>query len=131
VLAITPLIQERMKTLADAVDLTDFFFHDDITYEPQTLVGKNMDVQTSLVALQRTRATLTDLVGFGVETLETALRALADELGLKVGQLFGIIRVATTGKKVAPPLFGTLAVLGRERTLTRLRLAEEKLSELG
>ena len=62
--------------------------------------------------------------------LEIALRGLADELGLKAGQLFGVLRVATTGKKVAPPLFGTLAVLGRERSLARTKRAKDKLSGL-
>jgi glutamyl-tRNA synthetase len=73
---------------------------------------------------------LADLPSFSEDDLESSLRNLADELGLKAGQLFGIIRTATTGKKVAPPLFGTLAVLGRERTLTRLDFAEEKLETL-
>jgi glutamyl-tRNA synthetase len=73
---------------------------------------------------------LANLDGFDVGTLETALRGLADELGLKAGQLFGVIRVATTGKAVAPPLFGTLAILGRERSLARLREAEDKLRGL-
>ncbi len=127
--AVTPLVQERIKTLNDAIELTDFFFKDGITYEPQALIGKKMGANASLAALQRVYATLADL-NFDAETLETALRALADELGLKAGQLFGIIRVATTGKTVAPPLFGTLAVLGRERTLARVSLAEEKLNEL-
>jgi glutamyl-tRNA synthetase len=49
---------------------------------------------------------------------------------LKAGQLFGVIRVATTGKKVAPPLFGTLAILGRDRALERIQQAEKKLSTL-
>lgn len=129
-IAVTPLIQERIKTLNDAVALTDFFFEDEITCEPGALIGKRMDASSSLVALQRTRATLADLPDFEEATLEPALRAQADELGLKAGQLFGIIRVAATGKTVAPPLFGTLAVLGRERTLTRLESAEEKLSAL-
>ena len=57
---------------------------------------------------------------FEAETIEPPLRALAADLALKVGQLLGIIRVAVTGKKVAPPLFETLAVLGQERSLTRL-----------
>jgi glutamyl-tRNA synthetase len=129
-LAVTPLIQERIKTLADAIDLTDFVFNDKIGYEAEALIGKKMDASASLEALQRTRGMLTDLSEFDEATLEPALRAQADELGLKAGQLFGIVRVATTGKSVAPPLFGTLAVLGRDRTLARLQLAEEMLGAL-
>jgi glutamyl-tRNA synthetase len=58
------------------------------------------------------------------------MRALADELGLKAGQLFGIVRWAVTGQKVTPPLFGSLAVLGRECVLARLDVAEESLAAL-
>jgi glutamyl-tRNA synthetase len=70
---------------------------------------------------------LAALPSFEEETLEEALRPLVEELGLKAGQLFGIIRVAATGKKVAPPLFGTLSVLGKERVLERLDKASEML----
>jgi glutamyl-tRNA synthetase len=128
--AVTPLIQERIKTLNDAIDLVDFFFEAEIFYDPEALIGKKMDAAASLGALRQTRATLADLTLFDTESIESELRALAERLGLKAGQLFGIIRVATSGKKVAPPLFGTLAVLGRERTLCRLKKAERALGAL-
>ena len=67
---------------------------------------------------------------FEEESLEKALRRLADDLSLTAGQLFGIIRIAVTGKKVAPPLFGTLALLGRKRVLRRIELALEHLTRL-
>ncbi len=117
---IVPLIQERLKKLTDAVEWVDFFFVDQISYEPSLLVGKKMTAAESLTALRKAQETLAALPDFGEETLDVALRALADELGLKADQLFGIIRVAATGKKVAPPLFGTLSILGRERGLERL-----------
>ena len=60
--------------------------------------------------------------------MEHAMRSLADELGLKAGQLFGIVRSATTGRKVAPPLFGLLVFLGRERVLARVDAAIEVLA---
>jgi glutamyl-tRNA synthetase len=127
---IVPLIQERLKKLTDAVEWVDFFFVDQITYDPSLLVGKKMTTAESLAALRRARETLAALPDFEEETLEEALRALVQELGLKAGQLFGIIRVAATGKKVAPPLFGTLSILGRERVPERLGDAEEALEEL-
>ena len=86
-----------------------------------------MTAAESLAALRKAHETLAALPDFGEETLEGALRALVEELGLKAGQLFGIIRVAVTGKKVAPPLFGTLSILGRERVLERLDYAEQAL----
>jgi glutamyl-tRNA synthetase len=58
------------------------------------------------------------------------MRALATELGVKAGSLFGIVRWAVTGKKVAPPLFGSIAAVGRERTLARLDASEAALSSL-
>jgi glutamyl-tRNA synthetase len=128
--AITPLIQERVKTLNDAIALTGFFFQEKLDYEPGLLLDSKVDVTTGLVALQRTYALLAILHPFEPEPLETALRALATELNLRAGQLFGVIRVATTGKKVAPPLFGTLAILGRDRALERIQQAEKTLSTL-
>ncbi|MDY7042311.1 MAG: glutamate--tRNA ligase, partial [Chloroflexota bacterium] len=127
---LAPLVQERLKTLADAVALTDFFFLEEITYDPQLLVAKKMTAAECAVALERTLEILECLPDFSEETLETALRGLADDLGLKARQLFGIIRVAVTGKTVAPPLFGTLHILGRERVLSRLVRAREALRRL-
>jgi glutamyl-tRNA synthetase len=124
---IVPLVQERLKKLTDAAEWVDFIFVDRISYDPALLVGKKMTAADSLAALRKAREALAALPDFEEETLEKALRALVGELGLKVGQLFGIIRVAATGKKVAPPLFGTLSVLGQERVLERLDKALEML----
>jgi glutamyl-tRNA synthetase len=121
-----PLVQERLKRLNDVLGLTDFFFSDEITPDPAILIGKKMTLEASVAALEKATTTLASLPDFEEERLETALRALADDLGLKAGQLFGVIRAAVTGKKVSPPLFGTLHVLGRERTLARLRQACQK-----
>ena len=124
---IAPLVQERLKKLSEAVEWTDFFFTAELDYDPQLLIGKKMTAEESLAALARARETLVSLPAFDEEALEPALRARAEEMGLKAGQLFGVIRVAVTGKKVAPPLFGTLTVLGREKALQRLDKALEML----
>lgn len=127
---LVPLIQERMRLLSDGVELVDFFFQEEIAYDPQLLIGKTMTTQESYAALKMTRERLENLPLFDEESLEKALRPLADDLSLTAGQLFGIIRIAVTGKKVAPPLFGTLAVLGKERTLSRIDLALDHLARL-
>jgi glutamyl-tRNA synthetase len=121
--ALVPLVQERLKRLGDVTGLTDFFFADAIAHDPAALVGKKMSLETSMAALERATAILESLPDFEEATLERALRSLGEELGLKAGPLFGIIRIAVTGKKVSPPLFGTLHVLGRKRTLARMRQA--------
>ncbi|MDH4208903.1 MAG: glutamate--tRNA ligase, partial [Anaerolineae bacterium] len=114
---LVPLVQERMKVLHDAVELLDFFFKEDLDYQTDWLVGKKMDTADSLEALRRVIDVLEHVPSFDEEALEKSLRELTEQLGLKAGQLFGIIRVAVTGKQVAPPLFGTLSILGLERTL--------------
>jgi len=129
-LPLVPLIQERLKTLADVVAWTDFFFQDDLSYDAQLLIGKKMTAAESLAALRRARDTLAELPEFTAEGLEQPLRDLATQLGLKAGQLFGIVRVAVTGKKVAPPLFETLVLLGRERCLRRMDRALQALAGL-
>jgi glutamyl-tRNA synthetase len=64
-------------------------------------------------------------------SLEAAVRPIAEDLGVKAGDLFGVLRVAVTGKTATPPLFETMEVLGRDETLIRLRNAEKKLAEMG
>lgn len=127
---LVPLIQERIKVLGDAVELVDFFFQEEIDYNPQLLIGKKMHAENSLAALRSVHHALDGVEAFDEEVLETTLRDLVQELGLKAGQLFGIIRVAVTGKTVAPPLFGTLNVLGRDRVLKRIQKAEKGLHEV-
>ncbi len=69
------------------------------------------------------------LNSFDEASLETMLRPLAEELGLKAGQLFGALRTAVTGRTATPPLFQTMAVLGKERCLKRIDMALEKLRQ--
>ncbi len=125
-----PLIQERLRTLDEAASWLDFFFLGDLEYDANLLVGKKMDVVESQDALRQARATLAGLPDFSAEAIEPALRNLADQLGLKVGQLLGIIRVAVSGKSVAPPLFETLAILGQERSLMRIDRGLDALAHL-
>jgi glutamyl-tRNA synthetase len=127
-LPIVPLIQERLKTLREAVDWIDFFFQPVVEPAPELLIGKKATAGESLSALGAARDALVSLTDFGDESIEHSLRALAEQLGLKIGQLLGIIRVAVTGKRVAPPLFESLAILGKDKTLDRLDRAIESLT---
>ncbi|MDO8673841.1 MAG: glutamate--tRNA ligase [Dehalococcoidia bacterium] len=117
---IVPHIQERIKKLDEIVELTDFFFIEHLEYDPLLLVAKGLTVAASHGALQAASDRLVGLAEWNHESLEGALRPLAGELEVKTGQLFGILRVATTGRTVAPPLFETMLVLGRERTMARI-----------
>jgi glutamyl-tRNA synthetase len=121
--SIAPMLRERLKVLPDVVQVADFFFQETLEYDPALLVQKGTTTEQTQVALTAARERLATLPAFEHNPLEESLRALAGELGLKTGQLFGALRVAVTGRTVAPPLFDTLAVLGRERVLERLGLA--------
>jgi glutamyl-tRNA synthetase len=125
---IVPLIRERISTLKDAAAYADFFFLDQLAFDSAMLVGKKMTPETALTALKAAEAKLSSLDNFGQELLEDTLRHLADDLGLKTGQLFNLLRVATTAREAAPPLFETMAVLGRARCLYRIQAALAKLA---
>lgn len=122
-LKIAPLIQERMKTFRDFASVADFFFLDPLPpYDPAELVPQKGDVAMAVRVLERAKQALA-LADFTHDGLEQALRVAANELGVKAGQMFQPVRVAACGRKVAPPLFETLAVLGREVSLARIEQA--------
>ena len=84
----------------------------------------------ALKVLSRAEEVLAD-VEFEHDPLDQALRAAAQELGVKAGQMFQPIRVAVCGRKNAPPLFETLQVVGRDTTLARIEQAVEKIEPAG
>jgi glutamyl-tRNA synthetase len=73
---------------------------------------------------------LSSLQEINHETTEQPMRDLAEQLGLKVGQFFGILRVAVTGRTISPPLFETMEVIGKEAVLARMQQAIELLDDL-
>lgn len=130
-LRVVPLIQERIKLLSEAAAMADFFFRKgELDYPPETLLGKRFAAapEEAVAALDAVLATVRSVTAWEHDSLEGAVRPLAERLALKTGELFGLIRVAVTGKTAAPPLFETMAVLGRERTIERLESARQRLS---
>ena len=125
---IVPLIKERLKTLADAAERIPFFFNEEFDYEPNQLVQRKMDEAGTLRALNAAVEVLGAVEEFDAATLEVRLRGLADDLDIKVGQLLGTLRVATSGLKVSPPLFESLEILGKERVVRDLNRAISKLT---
>jgi glutamyl/glutaminyl-tRNA synthetase len=124
---VTPLIRERIKLLRDVLTAADFFFVDQLPpYDPAELIPQKGDAAMVLKVLARALEVLAN-VEFKHAPLDQSLRAAAQELGVKAGQMFQPIRVAVCGRKNAPPLFETLEVLGRETTLARIEQALEKI----
>jgi glutamyl-tRNA synthetase len=124
---ITPLIRERMRLLKDVRSVADFFFADRLApYDTAELIPKKGDAALAKKVLEKARETLAT-AEFTHDGLEAALRDASGQLGIKAGQMFEPIRVAVCGRKTAPPLFGTLEVLGRDVCLSRITQAIEKL----
>jgi glutamyl-tRNA synthetase len=127
---IVPLIRERFTTLEEAAELCMFFFADELAYDTDLLLGKKLTREYAVrgleAALERLQA-----IPFDAKSLEDALRSLANRLGLKAGDFFGLLRVAVTGRTAAPPLFQTMEALGQERCLKRIKAALMKLQIRG
>ena len=130
-LPLAPLIQERVKRLAEFAEYVDFFFlPGPLDYPNAELMGKGFRDNPSgaLAAVEGAIAALKAVEPWTAEAIEAALRGLADRLALRAGVVFTPVRVAVTGKRIAPPLFETLAVLGRARAVERLNVAAERLA---
>ncbi|HWI62018.1 MAG TPA: glutamate--tRNA ligase [Symbiobacteriaceae bacterium] len=110
--ALMPLVQERLHRLDEAPAMLDFFFRAPAAYE----------VSPDPAACAAAAARLATLEHWTHDGIEHALRALAVELGKKPGELFMPLRMAVSGRKVTPPLFESLVILGREETLARLAI---------
>ena len=119
--AMVPVLRERIKVLPDVVDLIDFLFVNEVHPNAQEMIGRRMDEGMVVVSLKSSIDALTSVEPFTSDEIEAALRGLTATTGLKAGQLFTPIRVAVTAKRIAPPLFESIEVLGRERTIDRLR----------
>ncbi len=128
---IASLLRERLKTLGESADMSDYFFTEELVYDQELLVQKGMDRDSTLQALNRALDVLVGLEPFDAASLEEVLRSTGAGLGLSGRQYFGALRVATTGRAAAPPLFETMEVLGKERCLARIHSAADRLGAGG
>jgi glutamyl-tRNA synthetase len=117
--AAMPLVAERINKLTEAVDMLGFLFVDEAAFERTDVIDE--PGQDVVLASYDALSTLPE---WTTEAIEAGLRAaLVDGLGLKPRLAFGPVRVAVTGSRVSPPLFESLELLGRERSLARLEAA--------
>jgi glutamyl-tRNA synthetase len=121
---VAAVVQVRIVTLDDALDMGGFFFRDEIAPDPRELIGKGLTPAQSADAVRAARGILAAQPEFDPARSEEALRELAEKLGYKPGVLFGILRAAITGQPVSPPLFASMEIVGRETFLARLETAE-------
>ena len=119
--AMVPVLRERIKVLPDVAALIDFLFVDEVHPIPEEMIGRRMDADMVTTALNSSIEALASTEPFTDEEIERVLRGLTETTGLKAGQLFTPLRVAVTAKRIAPPLFESIEVLGRKRTIERLK----------
>ena len=135
-LRIVPLVKERLVRLGDVVELIGFVWEpDDVVagwYEPDLLHPKKGGPAEARAALDGAAALIEEVddADFSADLLEQRFREAADAAGMKAGEFFSPIRVAVTGRTVSPPLFASLELLGRDRSLARIRTGLDRLAEV-
>jgi len=118
---IVDTLKERAKTLAELAQAAAFYFRRPARYEAKA--AQKFLTPEGGARLDRLIARLAAVEPFTPAALEAAYRELAAAMGLKLVDLAQLTRVAVTGGTASPPLFDVLAILGRDETLARLRVA--------
>ncbi|MDD5449646.1 MAG: glutamate--tRNA ligase [Candidatus Omnitrophica bacterium] len=121
---IIELFRERISTSYDFLDLARCFFTDELEYDSDG-VKKFFTPETKAI-LQKLVDKLSPMEKFDISGVENAVRGLADELGIKAARIIHPMRLAATGKTVGAGLFETVALLGKEKTVERLKIALSK-----
>ena len=130
--AAAPLVQERSTVLSDAAEMLRFLFVDDAGFGPEAdAADKNLGAD-AVPVLEAALTSLDKLDDWTAAEIESALKAaLVDGLGLKPRKAFAPVRVAVTGRTVSPPLYESMELLGRERSLGRVRAGFERAGAVG
>ena len=117
-----PLVAERINKLSEAPEMLGFLFADEESFTRDPADVEKLLDETGREVVQASHDALAGVSEWTTEAIEGALReALVESMGLKPRKAFGPVRVAVTGRRVSPPLFESLELLGRERSLGRLR----------
>lgn len=121
-----PLVHERMVTLGESVDMLGFLFVPEGRFERDPSDAEKLLGEDGRAVVKAAHDALATLDAWETPRIEEALRqALIEDLGLKPRHAFGPVRVAVTGRRVSPPLFESLELLGRDRSLARLSTAQD------
>ena len=124
---LVPLVQERLRTLAEGPPMLQFFFVAPDHYDPATLVPKGRDAPSTAQALTAASAFLGGLSDWSPEQLDAGLREVAERIGWTTKDFFMALRVAITGRTVTPPLIESMVQLGKDEVGRRLDRAEAAL----
>lgn len=128
---VLPLVRERIKKLDELVPAIEYFFSGDLDYTAVLPEMKVPDVSNADVgkALLQYVEMFEAREGFSAQVLEEVARQWTEQLKWKTKHAFMLLRLATTGRKASPPLFETMAVIGKEITRRRLRTAAQVIGK--
>lgn len=119
-LALMPLIKERLHFLTDAAEMVGFLFKNVAVPPTEQIVPKKLDTEKTKEVLIKSKEFITELGKIqDHEEQEALAKKMAEELGVKLGDFMMPIRMAVTGSKVSPPLMGSILILGVEKALER------------
>jgi glutamyl-tRNA synthetase len=119
-----PLVSERISKLTEAADMLGFLFVDEKSFARDPADAEKLLDEQGRAIVQASYDAVAELPQWSTAAIQEALQAkLVDELELKPRVAFGPVRVAITGRRISPPLFESMELLGRDRSLSRLQSA--------
>ncbi len=127
-LKIAPLVKERVKVLTEVRPMVEFIFLDKFDRDISAFSAKGMTIDLAKKILTDSLSLMKSIADFSHSRVDEALRGLASELSLKVGNMLSVLRIAVMGKGVTPPLFESFEALGQEEVCRRM---QETLDLLG
>lgn len=132
-LQVAPIVQVRIKTLNDVVEMAGFFFADweaFVAPDPELIIHKKLTPETTMDVLEKAIEVLNDLDDLAHDVQYEAFKAAAKDMGVKNGPMFNPIRVAVTGQQVSTPTFETIEILGKDESIRRIRLAIDAVKQV-
>ena len=119
-MGLMPLIKERLKFLTEAAEMVHFMFTEPAVPPAEQIIPKKLDAAKTKEVLENAKSFVEKIFETNHEEAENFAKAKAEELGVKLGDFMMPIRMAVTGSRVSPPLIGSIAVLGKEKSLARI-----------
>ena len=114
------LMRERLHFISDISDLARFLFKDISEYTLKDLIPKKMDIEGTIKVLESARELVKGFESRSDEENEGLFRKKSEEVKVKLGSMLMPLRVAISGSKISPPIFGSLRLLGVEKALERI-----------
>jgi len=120
-LKLTEMLKERIKKLTELISWSEFAFKDFEITDKSKLIGKKLSPEESIKTFERVYSEFEQMEDFTEKAIQEKLEWLLNELGQNPKQLYSMMRWAVTGSKSSPPIYGSIEVVGKEKTLERVK----------